>query len=189
MARLHGTSPHLHFRASLVPQAVGGRRAHPPKAEKIWEKKINKKERRLAIASAIAGTANPDVVASRGHIVAGLKLPLVIVDDVQKISKTAELASFFERIGLLAEMQRVSKKKIRAGKGKMRGRKYKRKVGPLIVITEDKGIVKATSNLPGFDTILVKNLNVEALSPGAHGARLTLYTESAIKELEKYPVM
>ncbi len=37
-----------------APGTVGGRRAHPPKAEKNWEKSINVKERKKAIRSAIA---------------------------------------------------------------------------------------------------------------------------------------
>ena len=45
LPRLHGTSPHLSWRARKVPQAVKGRKAHPPKVEKIWYQKINKKER------------------------------------------------------------------------------------------------------------------------------------------------
>ena len=36
--------------AAFIPGAVGGRRAHPPKASKLWEQKINKKENRKAIS-------------------------------------------------------------------------------------------------------------------------------------------
>ncbi len=40
-------------------------------------------------------------------------------------------------------MKRAMKKTTRAGKGKKRGRKYKRKKSVLIVIDKNQGIVKA----------------------------------------------
>ena len=68
MPRLHGhTVPFLVFRARFVPQAVKGREAHPPKVEKVWEERINKKERRKAIRSAIAATIIKEWVEKRGH--------------------------------------------------------------------------------------------------------------------------
>jgi len=88
---------------------------------------------------------------------------------------------------LKEELERIKEKKVRAGKGKRRGRKYKRKVGPLIVISEDKGIVKAAKNLPGVDVCFVENLNVELLAPGGQPGRLTIWSNSAIEKLkEKY---
>ncbi|MGC8812751.1 MAG: 50S ribosomal protein L4, partial [Candidatus Aenigmatarchaeota archaeon] len=81
------------------------------------------------------------------------------------------------------EIERIKEKKIRAGKGKARGRKYKRKVGPLIVVTEDKGIGKAAKNLPGVEVCRVEKLSVEKLAPGASAGRLTIWTKSAIAKL------
>ncbi len=67
----------------------------------------------------------------------------------------------------------------------MRGRRYRQSVGPLLVIGKDNGVVKAARNLPGVDVVSVVNLNAELLAPGGDPARLTLWTESAIKKLEK----
>src|SRR3989304_5307995 len=68
MARIHGEgSPGLIMTARFVPQARKGRAAHPPKVEKIWSQKLNYKERRLAIKSAIAATALKDLVVKRGQ--------------------------------------------------------------------------------------------------------------------------
>lgn len=185
MPRLHGKlSPHLMWRARFVPQAKGGREAHPPKVEKIWEQKINKKERKKAIRSAIAATVCKECVLGRGHKVKEIKeLPLIIENKIQEISKTKELVEFLKKIGLEKELERIKKRKIRAGKGKRRGRKYKRKIGPLIIITEDKGIGKAVKNLPGINVCRVENLSAEFLAPGAMPGRITLYTKSAIKKL------
>ena len=58
-------------------------------------------------------------------------------------------------------------------------------VGPLIVITENKGIVDAASNIPGLDIVSVKNLNPELLAPGTHPGRLTLWTNGALEQLDK----
>ncbi|MCD6402872.1 MAG: 50S ribosomal protein L4 [Candidatus Aenigmarchaeota archaeon] len=187
MPRLHGdTAPGLFWAARKVPQAVKGRRAHPPKVEKVWEEKINKKERRKAIASAIAATAVKELVEKRGHRIDGVKsLPIVVVDDLEKISKTKELREFLERIGLKEELERVKERKVRAGKGKRRGRKYKKKIGPLIVVGEDKGIGKAAKNLPGVHVCRVENLNAEYLAPGAMPGRLTIFTLSAINKLKE----
>jgi large subunit ribosomal protein L4e len=185
LPRLHGkTVPHLYFRARLVPQAVKGRVAHPPKVEKVWVQKINDKERKKAIRSAIAATAIKELVSKRGHKVQDVKeLPIVVDDKIQEIKKTKELIEFLKKIGLEKELERVKEKKIRAGKGKSRGRRYKRKIGPLFVITEDKGIGKAIRNLPGFNVCRVENLSAEYLAPGAIPSRLTIWTKSAIEKL------
>ncbi|MCJ7560718.1 50S ribosomal protein L4, partial [Candidatus Bathyarchaeota archaeon] len=76
-------------------------------------------------------------------------------------------------------------RKIRAGKGKRRGRKMKQAVGPLIVVVENKGLADAASNIPGVDIVTVNNLNTEMLAPGTHPGRLTLWTNGAIERLDK----
>ncbi len=75
--------------AAFAPGTVGGRRAHPPKVEKIWAEKINDKERRKAIRSAIASTLNIDLIKVRNHILPK-DWPFGIVDDIKKIKKTKE---------------------------------------------------------------------------------------------------
>ena len=184
MARLpreHGDTSRF-MRARLVPQAVGGRRAHPPKVERIWEEKINKKERLLAIMSAIAGTANKELVKERNHIFEG-ELPIVVVDDVEKIKKTKEFINFMIKIGMEKELERIKEKKARAGRGKLRRGRFKKRVGPLLVVRKNEGVLKAAKNA-GVDVIEVDKLNAELLSPGAHGIRLTLWTKSALETLD-----
>jgi len=184
LPRLHATSPHLTWRVRRVPQAVKGRRAHPPKVEKDWYRKINKKEMKLALRSAIAATLMKDVVKERGHKINEIKeFPLIIKDDIQSVKKTKELENLLKKLGLEKELKRLVNKKVRPGKGKMRGRKYKRKIGPLIVIGRDEGIGKACKNLPGIDLKNLKNISVEDLAPGSHAGRLTIWTESSIKGL------
>lgn len=185
LPRLHGkTVPFLYWAVRFVPSAVKGRQAHPPLVEKIWAQKINKKEKTKSIRSAIAATAVKELVEKHGHRISDVKVfPIVVDDALQNISKTKELVSFLEKIGLQKELERIYEKKIRAGRGKIRGRKYKRKVGPLFVVAEDKGIGKAVGNISGSEVCKAKQLSALLLAPGAQAGRLTIFTKSALQQL------
>ncbi|MEM1589479.1 MAG: 50S ribosomal protein L4 [Candidatus Bathyarchaeia archaeon] len=174
-------------RGAFAPGTVGGRLAHPPTPEKKIVKKIPKKEKRLALFSAIAATASKGTVTSRGHAVEGVpQIPLVVVDELESLKKTKEVEETLIKLGVLADLYRVQEsRKVRAGKGKLRGRRIKQAVGPLIVIAEDKGICEAARNIPGVDVVQVKDLNAEVLAPGTHPGRLTIWTKSAIEALDK----
>ena len=170
---------------AFAPNTVGGRRAHPLKAEKNWYRKINRKERRKAIRSAISATVISGLVKKRGHIVPD-NYPFALDGKFEELSKTKDVVDALKAIGLNKELERVENKSIRSGKGKLRGRKYKVKKGPLIVVvSKDAKIMKAAANVPGVDVIDVKNLNVEILAPGEVPGRLTIWTSGAIEMLEK----
>lgn len=173
--------------AAFAPSTVGGRRTHPPRSQKIIYKKINRKERRLAMKSAIAATAKKEQVFNRGHIISNIpSFPLVVSDELEALSKSSDVRDFFKNLGLWEDVNKVKRnKKIRAGKGKMRGRKYKQPIGPLIVISEDKGVVKAARNHPGVEIFPVHKLNVELLAPGTHPGRLTVWTKSAMQQIDE----
>jgi len=173
----------MNWVGAFAPGTVGGRRAHHPKAEKIWETKINIKERRKAIRSALASTISKELVEKRGHKVPE-NYPLIIDDKFEKLDKTKELKNVLEKIGLKDELTRSSIKKVRAGKGTMRGRKYRKKTGPLIIVS-DKCNLETCKNLPGVEIIKVKSINAELLAPGTEPGRLTIFTKSAIEKLEK----
>lgn len=180
--RTLNSSPGQTLRARFEPQARSGREAHPPKVEKVWDKKMNKKERILAIMSAIAASSSFNLV-SKKHRINEMELPLIIVDDIQSINKTKDLEKVLHALKLSKELERAENKKIRAGRGKMRGRRYKRKKSLLIIVSEDKGVAKSAKNIPGVDICTVNNLNAELLAPGAKAGRLTLWTESSIKKI------
>ena len=173
--------------AAFVPFARGGRRAHPPKVEKIIWEDINKKERKLALMSAIAATANYDLVRARGHIIDNVpQIPLIVEDELEKIGRTRETREIFKKLGIWEDIERAKKNtKVRAGKGKMRGRRYKKSKGPLIVVAKNEGILLGARNHPGVDVVLVDNLGVEMLAPGTHPGRLTLWTKGAIERLRE----
>jgi large subunit ribosomal protein L4e len=174
-------------RAAFAPGTVGGRSAHPPVAEKKIRKKLPKKEMRLALRSAIAATASKEIVASRGHMVEDVPdLPLVVVDEIQSVKRTKDIEEALTNLGVWPDIFRVKEsRKIRAGKGKMRGRKMKQAIGPLLVITKNEGVAEAARNLPGIEVASVENLNAELLAPGTHPGRLTVWTSSAFEKVEK----
>lgn len=185
MARIHG-SGFLQFRARLIPGVTKGRRAHPPKVEKVWEEKINKKEWKKALYSAIAATSDRGLVIKRGHKIDGLKaVPLVIDDKIQEIKKTKELLEILKALGLGKELERAAKTKQRAGRGKSRGRRTIRRKGPLIIISEDKGVSMAGRNIPGLDIVSLKRLKARDLAPGACPGRLCIWALSAVEALMK----
>ncbi|MGV8162957.1 MAG: 50S ribosomal protein L4 [Candidatus Nanoarchaeia archaeon] len=167
---------------AFAPQTVGGRQAHPPKASKIWTQKINEQENRKAIRSALASVMIADIVKGRGHKIPSA-YPFIIADDFNTVKKTAELKKILLNLGFEAELKRSSVLKVRAGKGKARGRKYKTKKGILFVTASESDLFKSARNIPGSEITLIDNVNVELLAPGAQPGRVTLFTESAIKKL------
>jgi len=168
---------------AVAPGTVGGRRAHPPKPYKNFGEEINVKERRKAIRSAISATLNKDLVISRGHKISD-NYPFILSSDFETLKKTKEIKEAFEKLNLKDELERVKEKKIRAGRGKMRNRKYKRKVGPLLVVAHTCPLMKSSQNL-NIDVVDVRSLNANRLAPGTVPGRLTLFTETAIDILNK----
>jgi large subunit ribosomal protein L4e len=163
-----------------APNTRGGRRAHGPDSDKDWTEEINDKERRKAIRSGIAASNDEELVSEK-HDYDG-ELPLV--EDFEDVEKTSELKELLEDLGLGEELARVKEKKVRAGRGSNRGRKYRRKTGPLLVVSGDSNAVNAASNLPGTDVAQVENLNAELLAPGAQPGRLVVWSEDALEKME-----
>jgi large subunit ribosomal protein L4e len=185
--RVKGSKSPASGLGAFVPNTVGGRKAHPPKVEKVLHESINRKERRFAIRSAIAATKERKLVVSRGHNVVDVKeLPLVLTDDLESLKKTSEVKSVLERFGLWKDVERSgASRKVRAGRGKMRGRRYRQAVGPLLVVAQDKGVVKGAGNAPGLDIATVSALSAELLAPGGVPGRLTAWTRGAIQKLSE----
>lgn len=164
-----------------IPNARGGRRAHPPKIiSMINTKKINKKELALALNSAVSATANEKLVTRKYARLKGEKLPaLPIVVESKMISlKTKDFITSLKKIlgEKLAEVS-LKKKSIRSGKGKIRGRKNKQNAGMLLVIGSKE---KAKTN--AVDVKNSRSIGITDLAKGGVG-RLTVYTKEAIIEL------
>ncbi len=169
-------------RGRRVPQTVGGRTAHPPKAEKDRSLEINEKERKLAVQSAVAATGDSDLVRERGHEFDGeLDLPLIVSDEFASLAKTQEALEAFDTFGIAADIDRADERTVRAGQGTTRGRKYRRPTSVLVVTSDEPS--RAARNLAGVDVTTATELDAEDLAPGTQAGRLTLWTESAIGEV------
>ena len=175
--------PRQDGRAREVPQAVSGRPAHPPKAETDRGLDINTKERKLATRSAIAATADADVVAERGHAFDGdVEFPVVVDDEFEELTKTQRAVEVFEALGVHADVERAEDgKSIRSGRGTTRGRKYDEPKSVLVVTSEEPSL--AARNLAGADVATAAEVNAEDLAPGTDPGRLTVFTESAVAEV------
>ena len=184
-------------RAAQNPHTLGGRRAHGPKVEKDWSRKLNRNERRLARNSALAATTNIDMVSNRGHRFAEeiSSLPIVLGDysengekiDIEAFNLnggTRKVNAIFEALGLGDDLRRARDgRKIRAGKATMRGRVHKTPKSVLLVVANKDGLAKAARNLPGVDVVAAKDLSAEHLAPGGDLGRLTVFTKAAVEAL------
>ena len=186
--RMKGSHTPSAQRAAFIPMARGGHKAHPPHAEKKIIEKINRKEHLLALKSAIAYTAKKEYVAKRGHrFDENLSFPIIIETKAEEIKKTRDALQMLQNVGVGRDLIRAKLGiHIRAGKGKLRGRRYKKPIGPLIVVGDTGcNLIKAANNIPGVTVAPVKRLNTELLAPGTHPARLTVWTEGAINILNE----
>ncbi|PIN70479.1 50S ribosomal protein L4 [Candidatus Woesearchaeota archaeon CG11_big_fil_rev_8_21_14_0_20_43_8] len=183
--KIHSRSgTRMNWTAAGVPNVVGGRPGHPPQINKVWEQKINQTEKRMAIRSAIAATIVNDTVKSRGHRIPK-GYPFIIEDKAEDLKSTKAIVIVLNKLGLTEELDRVSEAKERPGKGKMRGRRFRKKSGPLLVVSKSCPLSKGARNIPGVEIAIVDKLNTEMLAPGTVPGRLTIWTEGAIQRLEK----
>jgi large subunit ribosomal protein L4e len=174
--------------AVLSPAVVGGRRAHPPKVEKVWAEKINRKERDAAFRSALAAVANAEIVRARGHKFSeGLTLPVVLADDVASVGKTKDLVQLFASVGIADDVERASDgHKQRPGRGKLRGRRFRTPRSILLVVDDaDSPVARAAMNMPGVEVSTPRELNVERVAPGGDAGRLTVFTAKALAAMEE----
>ncbi len=179
--RIRGTG-----RGALVTSAVGGRRAHPPRVDKVIVERINKKERALATASAIAATGIRELVVARGHVFEAKELPIVIDSSLlDKIRSAKEAREFLKKIGVYPDIERAKERtRVRAGKGKMRGRRYITPRSVLFVLEDHKSpLALSVRNFPGVEVVTPTLVSVLHLAPGGVPGRLTVYTTGSLDML------
>ncbi len=174
--------------AAQSPNNVGGRRAHPPKVDKDLGKKINRKELRRAKMAALHATSVPDIVRGRGHkFDEGLTLPIVVKDDFESIKSTKDAVESLSSIGVYADVTRAKNgRKIRAGRGKMRGRRFRSPRGLLVILSDECDGGRSIRNLAGIEVVTPKALNASVLAPGGDPGRLTMITEAALAEIGRW---
>ncbi|MFH2106982.1 MAG: 50S ribosomal protein L4 [Candidatus Micrarchaeota archaeon] len=164
----HEVQPKGNFgKVKRVPQAVKGRRAHPPKPETKLVEEMNHKEYLKALGVAIGSSTNKNLVKFRCSVDFE-SLPIVLDNSFEKLKKTKEVVSVFDALKCTKWMN---------------GTKEKKSVSALIVVSGGS-ILKAAANISGVDVVSVPKLTVKHFAPGTKAGRLVLYTESALKQVE-----
>jgi len=192
----HGVSRVPRIRGSMTgaqaPGTVGGRRAHPPRVEKVWAKKVNENERRLARNAALAAVKEVTIVSARGHAFKEeLSLPVVIEDGIETLQPdggaTQEGVKILDRLGVYADVERAKDgRHVRAGRGKMRGRRYRQPRSLLVVVKDPAKVRRLFGNLPGVEVVSPAGLSAEVLAPGGDPGRLTMFSEGALEVLRSW---
>merc|ERR1719474_241998 len=153
----------------------------PTKVWRKWHRKTPKNQRRYAVCSALAASAVPALVMARGHRCDHVpEIPLVLENDFQKPRKTTAVKKVLWNFALSDEIIRCKKRTMRAGKGKMRNRRFRSRTGPVVIYAKDNGITLGARNIKGFETMSVYSLNLLKLCPGGHLGRLLIWTEAAL---------
>jgi len=163
----------------------GGRMFAPTKTWRKWHRKINTTQKRYAVTSALAASAVPALVMARGHKVDDVpEIPLVLDSALEATRKTSAAKDILAAVGALEDVEKAAdSKQIRAGKGKMRNRRYTLRRGPLIVYAENDGVAQAFRNLPGVELCCVDRLNLLQLAPGGHVGRFCIWSQAALDAL------
>lgn len=190
--RVPGGGTHRSGQGAFGNMCRGGGMFNPTKIWRRWHRKTNVTQKRHALAAAVAATGVPALVMARGHNIEEVpELPLVVSDAANKIDKTKAAVALLNGLGCDVDLNKVKdSKKIRAGRGKARNRRYVMRKGPLVVHNlskedeaEGSSIAKSFRNIPGVDVCHVDRLNLLQLAPGGAFGRLVVYTEGAVKRL------
>lgn len=120
------------------------------------------------------------------------EVPLVVDSaafDSAAFAKTSAALGLLKAVGAGPDLEKVKgSKKLRAGKGKLRGRRHRQRRGPLVIYdpeVDGKELIKGFRNLAGVETSSVYSLNLLQLAPGGHLGRFVIWTSAAFKALDK----
>jgi len=144
-------------------------------------------QRRYAVASALAASAVTSLVMARGHRINKVpEIPLVVDNKTtDAIDKTRKAVQMFRSIGAYRDVEKAkNSRKMRAGRGKMRNRRYVQRRGPLVVYKNKTPLIRAVRNLPGVECCSVTRLNLLQLAPGGHLGRFIIWTRDAFEYLD-----
>ncbi|KAK5938069.1 60S ribosomal protein L4B [Knufia obscura] len=188
--RVSGGGTHRAGQAAFGNMCRSGRMFAPTKVWRKWHQKVNVGQKRFAVASALAASSVPALLLARGHRISSVvEVPLVVSSDAVKgLVKTQAAVALLKAVGAGPDVVKVQKsRKLRAGKGKLRGRRHRQRRGPLVVYnpeTDGKELVRAFRNIPGVETSPVTALNLLQLAPGGHLGRFIIWTSDAFKALD-----
>jgi len=178
-------------RGAQSPNNVGGRRAHPPRLNRDWDRKMNARERRFARMSALSAVKDADMVKARGHrFKEELTLPVVVEEEFERMTEdvkesyTKAILETLEHLGLYEDVVRARDgRHERAGHGKLRGRRFRTPTSLLIIVSDVEKVRRFVRNLPGIDVVTPSLLSTERLAPGGQAGRLTVISVQALESM------
>ncbi|KAJ1952317.1 60S ribosomal protein L4B, partial [Dispira parvispora] len=185
--RVSGGGTHRAGQAAFGNMCRGGRMFAPTKIWRKWHVKINLNQKRYATASALAASAVPSLVLARGHRVSAIsEVPLVVSNGIESLKHTKQAVALLKTLNAFPDVIKVIRsRKIRAGRGKSRNRRYRQRRGPLVVYNNDDGLCRAFRNVPGVEVVNVRYLNLLQLAPGGHMGRFIIWSQSAFAMLDQ----
>ncbi|CAG9999770.1 unnamed protein product [Clonostachys rhizophaga] len=191
--RVSGGGTHRAGQAAFGNMCRSGRMFAPTKIWRKWHVKVNQGQKRYATVSALAASAAAPLLLARGHQIMSIpEVPLVVDSAVFEAgagAKTASSLAVLKAVGAGPDLDKVkASKKLRAGKGKLRGRRHRQRRGPLVVYdaaVDGKELIKGFRNIPGVETSPVSALNLLQLAPGGHLGRFVIWTSAAFKALDE----
>ena len=184
--RISGSGTHRSGQGAFGNMCRKGRMFAPLKVWRKWQRKVNTKQKRNAVASALAASACAPLVQARGHRIETVpELPLVVSN--LNGSTTSGLLGNLKNLGAMDDLTRVRKsKRTRAGIGKMKNTRFTLRKGPLVIYGDESPMVKrAARNLPGVEVCNVNRINLLQLAPGGHLGRFIIFTKDAFESLDK----
>eukprot|EP01105_Mastigella_eilhardi_P007282 TRINITY_DN18780_c0_g1_i1.p1 TRINITY_DN18780_c0_g1~~TRINITY_DN18780_c0_g1_i1.p1 ORF type:complete len:462 (+),score=96.87 TRINITY_DN18780_c0_g1_i1:34-1386(+) len=186
--RVPGGGTHRSGQGAFANMCRGGRLFAPTQIWRRWHRKVNVTLKRHALCAALAASAVPSLVMARGHRIDHIpEVPLVVsADTITKVTKTKDAVALLKKLHCYGDVMKVSQsKKIRAGKGKWRNRRYRMRRGPLVIFARRTPMVESFRNLPGVDLANVNRLNLLKLAPGGHLGRFVIWTQDAFQALDR----
>ena len=186
IAKMRGGGGGRQGQAGGVASVRGGRQAHPPRSNKVVWKRLNKKENKMALCSAIAYTADADQVRRRGHRIGPqVQLPIILQDEIESVDTAKRLIDTLKELDIFGDVERLQPRPARSGKSALRGRPKKAGRSVLFVVGDASILKRACGSIPGVEAVSARNLSVLQMAPGAQPGRLTLYSEAALQHISK----
>jgi len=186
--RVPGGGTHRAGQGAFGNMCRKGRMFAPTKIWRRWHRKINVNEKRYALVSSLAATAIPALVMARGHRVDNIpEIPFVVDNkSIDNVDKTSRAVALLKSLHAFDDVEKAKDSHaVRAGKGKMRNRRYTQRRGPLVIyLQENSPMTKAFRNLPGVDLCNVNRLNLLQLAPGGHLGRFVIWAKDAFEKLD-----
>ncbi|KAH0521093.1 60S ribosomal protein L4 [Microtus ochrogaster] len=114
--RVRGGGTHRSGQGAFGNMCRGDRMFAPTKTWRRWHRRVNTTQKRYAICSALAASALPALVMSKGHRIEEVpELPLVVEDKVEGYKKTKEAVQLLKKLKAWNDIKKLNILKLAPG--------------------------------------------------------------------------